>query len=72
MSPRKLRALGPFFVMGSDNAEIDEVSDSTSSVKTHQIFDAIKPSWPRIHLDVDIPGWFIIMAAVIIGLRGAC
>lgn len=58
--------------MGSDNAEIDEVSDSTSSVKTHQIFDAIKPSWPRIHLDVDIPGWFIIMAAVIIGLRGAC
>jgi hypothetical protein len=43
-----------------------------SVVLTEEVISALRPSWPRIHLDVDLPGWFIILVAVIIGLRGQC
>lgn len=73
MSPRKLRVFGLIFIMESDKARVEEeVSDSSSSINTHRVFEALRPSWPKIHLDVDIPGWFIIAAAIIIGLRGTC
>lgn len=42
------------------------------SVKTEEVVDAVKRIWPSIRIEADIPGWFIIMAAMIIGLRNTC
>jgi hypothetical protein len=47
-------------------------SSEESTVETHKVINALRPTWPKVHVDVDLPGWFIILAAMIIGLRGTC
>ena len=46
----------------------EEVSDS-ESVTTEDVLNVLRPNWPRIHLEVDLPGWFILVSALILGLR---
>ena len=46
--------------------------EDASSVTTEDVIEALKPSWPLIRLEINLPGWFIIAAAVIVGLRNTC
>ena len=43
--------------------------EDTSSVTTEDVIEAIRPSWPLIRLEINLPGWFVIFAAMIVGLR---
>jgi hypothetical protein len=49
----------------------DETESVCSSVTTHELIETLKPAWPRIRLEIDMPGWFILMAAFIIGLKNS-
>jgi hypothetical protein len=46
-----------------------ECTDDASSVTTEDVIEALRPSWPLIRLEINLPGWFIIAAAMIVGLR---
>lgn len=47
-------------------------AEDTSSVTTEDVVEALTPSWPLIRLEINLPGWFIIVAAMIVGLRNTC
>ena len=47
----------------------DHEDDDVSSVTTDIVIEALRPSWPLVRVEINLPGWFIIMAAVIVGLR---
>jgi hypothetical protein len=47
-------------------------AEDTSSVTTEDVVEALTPSWPLIRVEINLPGWFIIVAAMIVGLRNTC
>lgn len=46
--------------------------EDASSVTTEDVVEALTPSWPLIRVEINLPGWFIIVAAMIVGLRNTC
>lgn len=49
-----------------------ECNCDSSSVTTEDVVEALTPSWPLIRVEINLPGWFIIVAAMIVGLRNTC
>lgn len=61
--------------MDTKCAEADPVKcecNDASSVTTEDVVEALTPSWPLIRVEINLPGWFIIVAAMIVGLRNTC